>query len=124
MTLKMLSEARQKQIDYINKLHELTEVVDDSDPITDVVVDSVVETVLEGHVDSQQRQFPINYSDVLTSGTEIKFVNVQKNLKLKVIPPLRKELFTYATTFGDALTVACSDILKVFSPHVRPLITN
>ena len=48
----MLSEARQKQIDHINKLHEPTEVVDDSDPITDVVVDNVVETVLEGHVDT------------------------------------------------------------------------
>ena len=44
-------------------------------------------------------------------------------MKLKVIPPLQKELFTDATTFENAMTVACSDILKVFSPHVRPLIT-
>ena len=104
----MLSEARKKQIDYISKLPESTEVVDDSDPITDVVVDSVVETVLEGQVDTQQRK---------------KFVSVQKILKLKVIPPLRKELFTDATTFENAMMMACSDILKVFSPHVRPLIT-
>ena len=86
----MLSEARQKQIDHINKLHEPTEVVDDSDPITDVVVDNVVETVLEGHVDTQQRKFPINHSDVLTKGTGIKFVNVQKNSETKSYPTSTK----------------------------------
>ena len=122
--LRQLSDARKRQVDYINSLPD--------DPITNAAVVSE-ETLLEGEVERtdttqklnnpKEKPVNMNYFDALMKNSEVKFLNVRKVLKLKRIPPLEKEFFQNPETLETAISRASTDILSVFQPKFRNLIT-
>ena len=118
------SDARKRQVDYINSLPD--------EPIINAAV-VTEETLLEGEVertDTTQKLNNIkgkpvnmNYSDAFMKNSEVKFLNVRKVLKLKIIPPLKREFFQKSDTLERAISSASTDILSVFQPKFRNLIT-
>ena len=58
-----------------------------------------------------------------TSQTFVKFWNVKKILKLKVVPPLRREMFSDHVALQKEMQQAYKDVICVFDPIVKPLTT-
>ena len=66
----------------------------------------------------------MNFSRAVTNKNyEFKHVDVQQVLKMKIIPPLRKEFFTDSAALENEMKKAYKDILSVFNPQYREMIT-
>ena len=119
--------ARQKQIDYINSLSEFS-----LDGIEETSLKNRTENVPEATSSHQTgveqtktlKQTVMNFSRAVTNKNyEFKHVDVQQVLKMKIIPPLRKEFFTDSAALENEMKKAYKEILSVFNPHYREVIT-
>ena len=118
--------ARQKQIEYINSLPELS-----LDGIEETSSKNRTENVPEAtlrHNGVEQskilKQTAMNFSRAeANKNYEFKHVDVQQVLKMKTIPPLRKEFFTDSAVLESEMKKTYKDILSVFNPQYREMIT-
>ena len=70
------------------------------------------------------KQFAMNFSRAVTNKNyEFKHVDVQQVLKMKRIPPSRKKFSTDSAALENEMKKAYKDILSVFNPHHREMIT-
>ena len=53
----------------------------------------------------------------------MKILNVKKMLKMKVVPPVRREMFSDHVALEREMQQAYKDIISVFDPTVRLFIT-
>ena len=84
---------------------------------------TVEKTAVEKMSHESEPKKPSFSQAVTQTNYQVKFFNVQKVLKLKIIPPLRKEHFNNGNELEKAMTIAYRDILSVFAPSLRQYIT-
>ena len=66
----------------------------------------------------------MNFSRAVTNKNyEFKHVDVQQVLKMKIIPPSRKEVFTDSAALENEMKKTYKDNLGVFNPQYREMIT-
>ena len=115
--------ARQKQQEYINSLPDCA-IVNENENSTENPQEKLASRQPDETKITEKTAQTMNFSKAVTnSAYEFKHVDVQQVLKMKIIPPLTKELFTDGAALETAMSIAYKDILSVFNPRYREMIT-